>query len=387
MNKKSVISIILSLVLCLQLAFAAAAAMTGDVDNDGTLSASDARLALRASVNLENLSDEEFNAADVDSDGKITAADARSILRASVNLEKLPEPQVHPEYHEFRTISVTGKTKCSFPGCEAELPSFNDIVNPLKTSTDGVNYFTCIMEEVTHNDKAQLGGSLGGAMDDGTNVENTEVSYSPLVVDRLITNTNFPANRQKYVSGLTDKDIKSIKIEKVKAIDFVEKLPASFKDKKTTYDISAIKSYSFPEVYKITLVVPAETIDITKTSPKTSVYDKIYSADYNSMLEEMRQEITSSFAALEQEMAELKDLIRIKTAGSITSNLVVEYYVTADNYTPVAAKYAHTFDCSFDIKVTNAADIFWVTPMLTMLQNMDMTSNTYYFFNNNFGLK
>ncbi len=61
----------------------------GDVDGDGKISAADARLALRASVGLENLSDLQEEAADIDSDKKISAADARMILRASVGLEKL----------------------------------------------------------------------------------------------------------------------------------------------------------------------------------------------------------------------------------------------------------------------------------------------------------
>lgn len=63
----------------------------GDVDGNGSISAADARLALRASVGLENYkkSSKEFLAADVDKNGKITAADARLILRVSVGLEKL----------------------------------------------------------------------------------------------------------------------------------------------------------------------------------------------------------------------------------------------------------------------------------------------------------
>jgi len=61
----------------------------GDVDGDGEISASDARLALRASVGLEDLSDSEVKAADVDGDGSISSADARLILRASVGLEDL----------------------------------------------------------------------------------------------------------------------------------------------------------------------------------------------------------------------------------------------------------------------------------------------------------
>ncbi len=63
--------------------------MLGDVDGDGRLTAADARLALRASVGLENFSvnSKEFIACDVDGDGVITAGDARRILRAAVGLE------------------------------------------------------------------------------------------------------------------------------------------------------------------------------------------------------------------------------------------------------------------------------------------------------------
>lgn len=63
----------------------------GDVDGDGFITAADARVALRASVKLENLSKEQELAANVDNDDFITAADARLILRASVKLEALDD--------------------------------------------------------------------------------------------------------------------------------------------------------------------------------------------------------------------------------------------------------------------------------------------------------
>ena len=53
----------------------------GDVDGDGKVTASDARLILRASVGLETL---DLERADVDGDGKVTASDAREALRTSV---------------------------------------------------------------------------------------------------------------------------------------------------------------------------------------------------------------------------------------------------------------------------------------------------------------
>lgn|GEM_PF-1579258 len=59
----------------------------GDVDGDGKITSGDARLALRASVGLETLSQAAHEAADVDNSGSIDAGDARSILRFSVGLD------------------------------------------------------------------------------------------------------------------------------------------------------------------------------------------------------------------------------------------------------------------------------------------------------------
>ncbi len=61
--------------------------MTGDVNGDGKVSAADARLALRYSVGLENLTVKAVKAADVDRSASVTASDARTILRVSVGLE------------------------------------------------------------------------------------------------------------------------------------------------------------------------------------------------------------------------------------------------------------------------------------------------------------
>ena len=66
---------------------AAAQRVKGDVDGDGQVTAADARLALRAAVGLESLSEAQIAAGDIDGDGKLTAADAREILRQAVGLE------------------------------------------------------------------------------------------------------------------------------------------------------------------------------------------------------------------------------------------------------------------------------------------------------------
>ncbi len=58
----------------------------GDADRDGVISAGDARLILRAAVDLETLSEEQMKRADLNGDGKCTADEARTVLRLSVGL-------------------------------------------------------------------------------------------------------------------------------------------------------------------------------------------------------------------------------------------------------------------------------------------------------------
>ena len=59
----------------------------GDINNDGNVTASDARIALRTSAKLHSLTEKEIKQADMDSDGRVTASDARKILRISAKLD------------------------------------------------------------------------------------------------------------------------------------------------------------------------------------------------------------------------------------------------------------------------------------------------------------
>ncbi len=66
---------------------AATSADPGDVNMDGKVNSADARLALRASAKLEELSDEQKQLADMNKDGKVNSSDARTILRTAAKLE------------------------------------------------------------------------------------------------------------------------------------------------------------------------------------------------------------------------------------------------------------------------------------------------------------
>lgn len=63
--------------------------LPGDADLDETITAADARLILRCSVGLTELTGAALFAADRTQDGEIEAADARSTLRAAVKLEPI----------------------------------------------------------------------------------------------------------------------------------------------------------------------------------------------------------------------------------------------------------------------------------------------------------
>ena len=65
--------------------------VTGDIDSDGKINAADARLILRASAKIEELTGVYCTAADVNLDGKVTAADARKTLRVAAHLEYFKE--------------------------------------------------------------------------------------------------------------------------------------------------------------------------------------------------------------------------------------------------------------------------------------------------------
>ncbi len=89
---KKALALLLTTVMLLGMGIFAAPATAststrlGDVDNDGWVTAGDARLCLRYSVYLEDLDQASVYAANVDGDEYITAGDAREILRFAVGL-------------------------------------------------------------------------------------------------------------------------------------------------------------------------------------------------------------------------------------------------------------------------------------------------------------
>lgn len=91
---KKITAVILSFVMLLALCVPAFAAtgvaakdiIMGDLDSNKKITATDARLALRAASKLD-ANNYDVNAYDTDGNGKLTAADARTILRVAAKLQ------------------------------------------------------------------------------------------------------------------------------------------------------------------------------------------------------------------------------------------------------------------------------------------------------------
>ncbi len=78
------------MLFCLS-AVSVSAALQGDVNLDGKLTAADARLALRISARLEKVDDDIYLRADADKNGRVTSYDARLILRVSAGIDIFEE--------------------------------------------------------------------------------------------------------------------------------------------------------------------------------------------------------------------------------------------------------------------------------------------------------
>lgn len=119
----------------------------GDVDKNGNVTSADARLILRASVELEELDAAAFVKADIDGDGKLTAADARLALRLAVGLDKFPEHQLEeivivPATCTTEGMSVKICTACVKIYAQFNTPSDKHVAGLWETETAA----SCIAE-------------------------------------------------------------------------------------------------------------------------------------------------------------------------------------------------------------------------------------------------
>lgn len=392
---KKLLSLALALILCLSSIFilSASAQIMGDVNNDGLIQASDARLALRASVGLEKLSVPAQRAADVDYDKSVKATDARIILRASVNLETIKTKEYTFGGHKanYDSITIEQGIICIEEGHENEvlMPSFNELVNALK-EPGSLNYFYGFTHTKTITDKPTvkeasvlhyaLAKTMEGLLADSIE-PGTVTDYSDFTKRRHINNATFFVTGKSYISDLTDNDIKDITMQKMSGVDFVKSLPSSFKSTQsnTTYDLTSVKNSNIGDVYKVTVTLETEKMSNGNIPTSTTPIEKIISSSYNTGLKKNIESLEQSFS----DSPEMADMIGMEI--EIATSCTVTYYFTADKFEPVAAKYdvnmktvskMHTYFDNLFIKHDK--------PTTTMTISSTAEQSDYFFFNDHF---
>lgn len=119
MRKKIIYSVLVTVLLIFSVIITASAAdaYLGDVNGDGKVNASDARILLRHSAKLEDIKDEYLHLADINADEKVTSQDARIALRMSAKLESLFKYGEIYHSHEYSS-SVVRPATCTAEGTE-----------------------------------------------------------------------------------------------------------------------------------------------------------------------------------------------------------------------------------------------------------------------------
>lgn len=378
MKFKKTISLVCAAVLSLGTVFAvsASAYSMGDVNRDNKITAADARLALRASVELEKLDEEAKKLADVNFDDKITAADARSILRASVGLETLKEPGYTLNGHKVSASSITPEKglSCTDDDCTWEMPSFNELVNELKTP-GSTNYFYGFTKDVNTVAEPKYTGICKMFKDDTLQV-GTTTEYNGFTSHRHVNNATFYVKGTDYISALKDSDIKSATTEKMSGVDFVKTLPDSctFADTGAIYNLKKLKASAIGDVYKVTVTFNPETVTSTEIPTEVTPIEKILMKDYNATLKKSLTDLNG-----ELEMPDdMKDYVSVDMKITMTTTCTVSYYFTVDDFEPVAAKYDVTVDTESYMEI-----VALKVPGTVTIKNTADTEN-YFFFNDFF---
>ena len=161
-----------------------------DIDCDGSVTAADARLALRIAVRLDDADDLVKAAADVDGDGSVTSADARFILRMAVGLE-----EVTPEQLLYMPKT---ETELLMAYTEAVKKAIVENVGYTKTCTSNI---TKTDVNLAHKSKLTNVAKLGGVNSKNVYVNDTALARENLIMPSLISTANIKSTSSIVKDG------------------------------------------------------------------------------------------------------------------------------------------------------------------------------------------
>ena len=111
---------VFALLFLLGVGVSAKTVLLGDIDMSGKVTASDARMALRVSAQLEELEESIIPVADADKDGRITSSDARKILRIASKLDENENTELSNTVYLNKFMPETGNLELFAAGCEVK---------------------------------------------------------------------------------------------------------------------------------------------------------------------------------------------------------------------------------------------------------------------------
>lgn len=150
---KKILSLLLAVIMLFTVIIPVFAAEKGDVDGDGSITASDARIALRMAVGLDTVTDELKLLADYDESGTVDASDARILLRLSVGLsvDEQPDTPDEPEKPVEKPVHIPSEREKLFyqnlydtaHPLLGSYPAIYDNSNPLNFLLKSVQKWCC----------------------------------------------------------------------------------------------------------------------------------------------------------------------------------------------------------------------------------------------------
>lgn len=271
------------------------------------------------------------------------------------------------------SIGVTKGVTCGRCGEEA-IPSFNTLVNELKKTT---HYYSTFDKTVSDFKDPKFTGlmALMKSMFEAEFKDQIGVTteYSMFTSKRRITKDNFHLSGSENVSELEDKNIKSIKTEKVSGVDFLKTLPDSYTYGSRTFDLTGYKNTVLGDLLKVTVTLKQEKYSECEKLGGSDGIDKIFS-NYGATL-------TETFKGLSD--ADFEGFM--KNEGDCISDATVVYYFDAQTFAPVASYYLvkMNMDQMMNMYITDSGEAS-ADPTGSIKFNIITDMYSYYFFDNYF---
>lgn len=234
--------------------------VAGDINNDGRLTAADARCALLCSAGLltENINTVK---ADVDGDGKVTAIDARILLRVSAALE--PQSALYSDTIMLQLFNalINDVKPSELKFRKNGITTNKDITYDNKKAVDDFTKQMNSIPGMAEEDKMDFGKELTSG--------KGQVTYNNSTAMRAASDKNFPVLGEEYASALTVKDISGIEYKTNQSFSY-QQLSAYSSGK----PLASIAPVNRTGLDTLTIYLNAEKV--TDTSKNKPIHSKCF---------------------------------------------------------------------------------------------------------------